>query len=46
MTEFILRYMAWLCLYDNRYAGADMGIIVGPNLKLSLQINWTNETYF
>ena len=38
MTEFILRYMAWLCLYDNRYRGADMGIIVGPNLKLAYKL--------
>ena len=38
LTEFVLRYMAWLCLYDNRYKGADMGIIVGPNLKLAYKL--------
>jgi hypothetical protein len=30
--------MAWLCLYDNKYKGADMGIIVGPNLKLAYKL--------
>lgn len=30
--------MAWLCLYDNRYKGADMPVIVGPNLKLAYKL--------
>lgn len=30
--------MAWLCLYDTKYKGADMGIIVGPNLKLAYKL--------
>ena len=34
----MLRYMAWLCLYDNKYKGADMPIIVGPNLKLAYKL--------
>lgn len=38
LTEFMLRYMAWLCLYDDRYRGADMPIIVGPNLKLAYKL--------
>ena len=38
LTEFMLRYMAWLCLYDNKYKGADMPIIVGPNLKLAYKL--------
>lgn len=38
ITEFMLRYMAWLCLYDNKYKGADMGVIVGPNLKLAFKL--------
>ena len=38
ITEFMLRYMAFLCLYDDRYKGADMGIIVGPNLKLAFKL--------
>jgi hypothetical protein len=38
LTEFMLRYMAWLCVYDNKYKGADMGIIVGPNLKLAYKL--------
>lgn len=38
LTEFILRYMAWLCLYDDKYRGADMPVIVGPNLKLAYKL--------
>lgn len=36
ITEFFLRYMAWLCLYDDRYKGSQMCIVVGPNSSLAV----------
>jgi hypothetical protein len=34
VTEFALRYMAWLC-YTRDYAGAQMCIVTGPNKELA-----------
>jgi hypothetical protein len=30
----MLRYMAWMCVYDSMYANSQMCIIVGPNIYL------------
>src|SRR5262245_47095072 len=32
VTEFVLRYMAWLCYRNNDYKGAQMCIVTGPNI--------------
>lgn len=37
-TEFMLRYMAWLCLRDDEMKGAQMAIIVGPNEDLGIDM--------
>jgi len=38
VTEFILRYMAWLCLRDREYFGAQMAIVVGPKMELGVKL--------
>jgi hypothetical protein len=38
ITEFMLRYMAWMCVYDNTYANSQMCIIVGPNIYLAKKL--------
>jgi hypothetical protein len=38
ITEFFLRYMAWMCVYDNTYASSQMCIIVGPNIYLAKKL--------
>jgi hypothetical protein len=30
ITEFMLRFMAWLCVYDNSYRNSQMVIVTGP----------------
>jgi hypothetical protein len=32
ITEFILRYMAWLCLKDDTLKGSQMCIVTGPRI--------------
>lgn len=38
ITEFFLRYMAWLALKDDTYAGKMFGIVTGPNEKLAKEL--------
>jgi hypothetical protein len=35
VTELILRYMAWLCYYDDSYRNTQMCIVTGPNINLA-----------
>lgn len=35
LTEFFLRYLTWLCIYDNRWAGHRACIITGPRVELA-----------
>jgi len=35
-TEFVLRYMAWLCFKDNTLKGSQMCIITGPREDLAI----------
>ena len=37
ITEFMLRFMAWLCLRNDDYKGSQMVIITGPNLELAIK---------
>ena len=34
----MLRYMAWMYVYDNMYANSQMCIIVGPNIYLAKKL--------
>jgi hypothetical protein len=34
VSEFMLRFMAWLCLKDNSLSGSQMCIVTGPRIHL------------
>jgi terminase large subunit-like protein len=36
VSEFMLRFMAWLCLKDNALAGSQMCVVTGPNIELAI----------
>jgi hypothetical protein len=38
ITEFMLRFMAWLCLRNDDYKGAQMVIITGPSQELAIKL--------
>ena len=38
VTEFMLRFMAWLCLRNDDYKGSQMVIVVGPNWDLAVKM--------
>ena len=38
ITEFFLRYMAWLCLKDNQYQNSQFIIVTGPNIDLAIKL--------
>ena len=38
VTEFILRFMAWLCLYNDDYRDSQMVIVTGPNQELAIKL--------
>ena len=37
VTEFMLRFMVWLCLRNDDYKGSQMVIITGPNQELAIK---------
>ena len=38
ITEFMLRYMAWLCFNDARTSGTQMCIVTGPRIELAITL--------
>ncbi len=36
ITEFMLRYIAWLCVRDDSLRGAQMCIVTGPRIELAI----------
>jgi late competence protein required for DNA uptake (superfamily II DNA/RNA helicase) len=38
ISEFMLRFMAWLCLKDNALAGSQMCIVTGPRIDLAIAL--------
>ena len=38
ISEFFLRYMAWLCLRNNDYQNSQMVIVTGPNIDLAIKL--------
>ena len=38
VTEFFLRFMAWLCLRNNEYRNSQMCIVTGPNQELAIKL--------
>jgi hypothetical protein len=38
VSEFMLRFMAWLCLKDNALSGSQMCIVTGPRIDLAIAL--------
>jgi hypothetical protein len=38
VSEFMLRFMAWLCLRDNSLSGSQMCIVTGPRIDLAIAL--------
>jgi hypothetical protein len=38
ISEFMLRFMAWLCLKDNALSGSQMCIVTGPRIDLAITL--------
>lgn len=38
ISEFYLRFMAWLACYDDYYKGSDFCIVTGPNVELATDL--------
>ena len=38
VTEFMLRFMAWLCLYNDDYRNIQIVIVTGPNIELAIKL--------
>jgi hypothetical protein len=38
VSEFMLRFMAWLCLKDNFLSGSQMCIVTGPRIDLAISL--------
>jgi hypothetical protein len=38
VSEFFLRFMAWLCLRDDDYRNSQMVIVTGPNQELAIKL--------
>jgi hypothetical protein len=38
ISEFIVRFMAWLCLKDNALSGSQMCIVTGPRIELAIAL--------
>src|SRR5438093_2171037 len=38
ISEFMLRFIAWLCLKDNALSGSQMCIVTGPRIDLAIAL--------
>ena len=38
VSEFMLRFMPWLCLKDNSLSGSQMCIVTGPRIELAIAL--------
>jgi hypothetical protein len=38
ISEFMLRFMAWLCLKDNSLSDSQMCIVTGPNIDIAIKL--------
>jgi hypothetical protein len=38
ISTFMLRFMAWLCLYNDDYKDSQMVIVTGPNIDLAIKL--------
>jgi hypothetical protein len=44
VTEFMLRFMAWLCLRNDDYQNSQMCIVTGPNQDIAIKLIQKNES--
>ena len=38
ISEFMMRFMAWLCLEDDKLSGSQMCIVTGPRIDLAIAL--------
>jgi len=38
ITEFMLRFMAWLCIYDSSYRNSQTCTVTGPNQDIAIKL--------
>jgi hypothetical protein len=38
ISEFMLRFMEWLCLKDDKLSGSQMCIVTGPRIDLAIAL--------
>jgi hypothetical protein len=46
VTEFMLRFMSWLCLCNDDYRNSQMVIVTGPNQELAIKLIKRMKTLF
>jgi hypothetical protein len=46
ISEFMLRFMAWLCLKDNALSGSQMCIVTGPRIDLAIALIYRMKKLF
>lgn len=46
ITEFMLRYIAWLCVRDNQYSKAQVCIVTGPRIELAVTLINRIKSFF
>jgi hypothetical protein len=46
ISEFILRFMAWLCLKDDSLSGSQMCIVTGPRIDLAIALIYRMKKLF
>jgi hypothetical protein len=46
ISEFMLRFMAWLCLKDNSLSDSQMCIVTGPRIDLAIALIDRMKSYF
>jgi hypothetical protein len=44
VTEFFLRFMAWLCLMNDNYKNSQMCIVTGPNIDIAIKLIKTTNS--
>lgn len=38
ITEFCLRFMVWLCCYDDSYRNTSMVVVTGPSIEIAIKL--------
>ena len=46
MSEFMLKFMAWLCLKDNSLSDSQVCIVIGPRIDLAIALIYRMKKLF